>query len=53
MHDNNIKNNYGKLIKYYDTQIPNLVKVTESTTSGESIFSYDKDGKIAKFICNL
>lgn len=45
--DDNIKNNYGKIVKYYDTQIPNAVKVAESTTSGESIFSYDKNSKVA------
>ena len=32
----------------YDTQIPRAVKTAESTSSGESIFSYDKNGLVAE-----
>lgn len=42
-----IKENYGSILKVYDTQIPSAVKTAESTQQGESIFSYDKKGTVA------
>lgn len=42
-----LKNSYGKVFKLYDTQIPRAVKAAESSRMGESIISYDKDGKVA------
>ena len=43
-----IRDNYGSMLKLYDTQIPLAVKTAESTSQGESIFSYDKNGTVAE-----
>ena len=43
-----LKNTYGTIFKLFDTQIPRGVKAAESSRQGESILSYDKNGKIAK-----
>jgi chromosome partitioning protein len=42
-----LQENYGSIIKIFDTQIPIATKAAESTEKGESIFSYDKSGKVA------
>jgi len=42
-----LQENYGSIIKIFDTQIPIATKAAESTERGESIFSYDKSGKVA------
>ena len=38
---------YGTVFKMYDTQIPRAIKVAESTSYGKSIFTYDKNSKVA------
>ena len=38
---------YGNVFKLFDTQIPRAIKVAESTSQGESIFSYDKNSKVS------
>lgn len=38
---------YGSLLKIYSTKIPTAVKVAESTSSGKSIFAYDKNSRVA------
>ena len=38
---------YGTIFKMYDTQIPRAIKVAESTSYGKSIFTYDKNSKVA------
>lgn len=43
-----LRNTYGAIFKLFDTQIPRGVKAAESSRQGESILSYDKNGKIAK-----
>ena len=43
-----LRNTYGTIFKLFDTQIPRGVKAAESSRQGESILSYDKNGKIAK-----
>lgn len=43
-----LKNTYGTIFKLFETQIPRGVKAAESSRQGESILSYDKNGKIAK-----
>ena len=48
-----VKENYGNYIKVYNTMIPNAVKVAESTSSGKSIFSYDKNNKVAQAYYNF
>ena len=48
-----LKDIYGKSIKIYDTQIPRAIKVAESTAYGKSIFSYDKNSKVAEAYSSL
>ena len=43
-----IKESYGSIVKIFDTQIPIAVKTAESTSQGKSIFSYDKNSKVAE-----
>lgn len=43
-----ITENYGSMLKLYKTQIPRAIKTAESTSQGESIFSYDKNGLVAE-----
>lgn len=45
---NELENNFGNIVKLYDTQIPFAVKTAESTSKGKSIFAYDKNSKVAK-----
>jgi len=35
------------IIKIYNSRIPRAIKAAEATTEGQSIFSYDKNGKVA------
>lgn len=42
-----LEQNYGNIVKIYDTQIPIAVKTAESTSKGKSIFSYDKNSSVA------
>lgn len=42
-----LKDNYGSILKIFNTQIPRAVKTAESTSSGGSVFSYDKNGTVA------
>lgn len=39
--------NYGSMIKIFNTKIPNAIKMAESTMEGKSIFSYYKNSKVA------
>jgi chromosome partitioning protein len=48
-----INDNYGSILKLYDTKIPRAVKTAESTSSGGSIFSYDKSGVVAEAYSSL
>ena len=43
-----LKENYGSILKLYDTQIPLAIKTAESTSHGKSIFTYDKSNKVAE-----
>ncbi len=43
-----LQEGYGLLFKVYNTQIPRAVKVAESSSEGQSIFSYDKNSKVAQ-----
>ncbi len=42
-----LQKNYGSKVKIHNTQIPMAVNVAKSTSCGESIFSYDKNSKVA------
>lgn len=44
---------YGNLMKVYQSRIPIGVKAAEVSARGESIFSYDKNGTVAKAYENL
>lgn len=48
-----INDNYGSILKLYDIKIPRAVKTAESTSSGGSIFSYDKSGVVAEAYSSL
>ena len=48
-----LQENYGSVIKIYNTKIPSAVKVAESTKVGQSIFSYDKRSKVADAYLNF
>lgn len=43
-----LKENYGKLIKVYQSFIPVAIKAAETSASGKSIYSYDKYNSAAK-----
>ena len=43
-----LQENYGSIVKIFDTQIPTAVKTAESTSQGKSIFSYDKNSPVAE-----
>lgn len=43
-----LKQNYGRIIRVYDTVIPVGVKAAETSAAGRSIYSYDKNGAVAK-----
>ena len=42
-----LKDNYGSILKLFNTQIPRAVKTAESTSSGGRVFSYVKSGRVA------
>lgn len=48
-----LKEDFGKFIKIYDTTIPMAIKVAESSSEGKSILSYDKNGKVAEAYCSI
>ncbi|MGI6721543.1 MAG: ParA family protein [Anaerovoracaceae bacterium] len=43
-----IRTHYGMAVRIFDTQIPVAVKAAEAAKSGQSIFDYDGNGKVAK-----
>ena len=43
-----LQENYGGSIRIFNTKIPMAVKIAESTMAGQSIFSYEKNSKIAE-----
>lgn len=45
---NELENNYGNIVKIYDSQIPIAVNTAKSTSSGKSIFAYDKNSSVAE-----
>lgn len=48
-----IREAYGNVINVFKTHIPVAIKAAEMSTSGKSIYSYDKNGKVAKAYENL
>lgn len=43
-----IRENYGRVIKVYQTVIPVGVKAAETSAAGQSIYRYDKNGAVAR-----
>lgn len=43
-----LENNYGNIVKIYDNQIPIAINTAKSTSTGKSIFSYDKNSSVAQ-----
>jgi len=43
-----LREQYGSMLKIYDTQIPIAVKAAETSVVGQSIFAYDKGSKVAQ-----
>lgn len=48
-----IRKTYGSNIKVFKTEIPLSVKAAETSAVGKSIYSYDKNGKVADAYRNL
>ena len=46
--ESSLKENYGRFIKVYQTVIPVAIKAAETSAAGKSIYSYDKDGTVAR-----
>lgn len=45
---NNLYQNYGKVLKVFQTVIPVAIKTAESSAAGQSIYNYDKNSSAAK-----
>ena len=43
-----IQQQYGGMLKIFKTQIPVAVRAAETSTTGQSIFAYDKGSKVAQ-----
>lgn len=43
-----LKENYGRVIRVYDTTIPVAIKAAETSAAGKSIYAYDKNNPVAK-----
>jgi len=43
-----LKGNYGKVFKLFDSKIPRAVRAAESTRLGKSVINYDKNSKVSK-----
>lgn len=43
-----LRQNYGRVVKVYQTVIPVGVKAAETSAAGQSIYRYDKNGTVAR-----
>lgn len=50
---NEIENNYGQFVKIYDSEIPKAINTAKSTSTGKSIFEFDKNSPVANAYENL
>ena len=48
-----LQQSYGGVLRIFKTQIPLAVKAAETSATGTSIFTHDRNGKIAKAYENL
>ena len=45
--------NYGQYVKIYDTEIPKAINTAKATSTGKSIFEFDKNSSVALAYENL
>ena len=50
---NTLENNYGQFVKIYDTEIPKAINTAKSSSTGKSIFEFDKNSPVADSYKNL
>ena len=43
-----IRDNYGSLVRVFQTEIPFAVRAAEVPEKGQSIYTYDPNGRVAK-----
>jgi len=48
-----VRDNYGNLVRVFDTEIPFAVRAAEVPEKGQSIYAYDPNGKVAQAYENL
>ena len=50
---NTLDENYGQYAKIYNTEIPKAINTAKSTSTGKSIFEFDKNSPVAEAYKNL
>ena len=50
---NTLNENYGQYVKIYNTEIPKAINTAKSTSTGKSIFEFDKNSPVALSYKNL
>ena len=50
---NTLIENYGQYVKIYGTEIPKAINTAKSTSTGKSIFEFDKNSPVANAYNNL
>ena len=48
-----LEENYGQVINIYDTEIPKAINMAKSSSTGKSIFEFDKNSPVADSYKNL
>lgn len=48
-----IRSTYGSKLRIFKTEVPMSIRAAETSASGKSIYSYDKNGKVAESYKNL
>lgn len=48
-----IRKQYGTALRVFDTVVPRAVSAAESAAAGESVFSYDASGRVARAFADL
>ena len=48
-----IREQYGAALRVFDAVVPRAVSAAESAAAGESVFSYDASGRVAKAFADL
>ena len=43
-----LRNTIGQNIRVFDTEIPHSVRAAECSLTGQSIYAYDRNGKVAQ-----